>query len=421
MERSPVEEFHERRRSVITNAKVLPNLTIYELLNALKLNVLTQDSIYHIFSILSIHPEYCRKCGKVTYQEIMGKYALNVPALRTNITAVGGPIHPIIVAKGDDKLWIVDGGTRIETIKATDKVNWMLIDVNPDASPLDAAIALSIALSTSFSKFTTADVIEIYSKFAAFFRNLGLTSLDVLGVSLEDKLKIPKTTFKLIDVINEAVIVVTNSMSEYPRSVTDTALLLLKGIRAYLNSNPKNRTAVRLSQQLPYGGYPPPVLLAKFAVATAGALNCFHVNIKDVKVSMLNTFRELAREAVKADVNLMRELTARTPAMGNAPKRDYSATAVACRERVREVTGKYTSINGAVNEAVNTFNALLSNPKSFSTSPTVLAATVTVEVLKRSGEKSFLINDVLNEFGVDGVTYRLARKRLGELMNVKAT
>ena len=97
--------------------------------------------IYHILDIFEVEPDMTVKLGvKVNFN--YRKYTKNILDVVTVRQAIAarGVIHPILIAVSRDRniVWVLDGGTRIETIDYTTVVDWKIINVDPLESPMHA-------------------------------------------------------------------------------------------------------------------------------------------------------------------------------------------------------------------------------------------------------------------------------------------
>jgi hypothetical protein len=286
---SVVGEFEELKRQALENSKVV-RTSLASLDRKLDIS-----EVVHIFDapvkLPDLFPEKVREL--VSYSKITK--LIDIAVTRE---AIGnyGVILPLVVAYSpiSRRLWVLDGGTRMEALDASKVVDWKIlyIDQNqffdPESSKMAMAVAISIAISTLVGKSTRTVACALFNKFKPFFTGLGLTQRDVLGSIVCTEPVEGKSTAELRELVGNAVLLL-DSDPVLPEDVKLAGKALLLKLRDILNlraRTPERETRkglgkLILSLKTKLGVYvreeggEPAVVLKRTVVSLAGDLLCY--------------------------------------------------------------------------------------------------------------------------------------------------
>ncbi len=286
---SVVGEFEDLKRQALENSKVV-RTSLASLDRKFDIS-----EVVHIFDapvkLPDLFPEKVR--SSVSYSKITK--LIDIAVTRE---AIGnyGVILPLVVAYSpiSRRLWVLDGGTRMEALDASKVVDWKIlyIDQNqffdPESSKMAMAVAISIAISTLVGKSTRTVACALFNKFKPFFVSLGLTQRDVLGSIVCTEPVEGKSTAELRELVGNAVLLL-DSDPTLPEDVKLAGKALLLKLRDILNL--RARTQERetrkglgkliLSLRTKLGVYvreeggEPAVVLKRTVVSLAGDLLCY--------------------------------------------------------------------------------------------------------------------------------------------------
>jgi hypothetical protein len=286
---SVVGEFEDLKRQALENSKVV-RTSLASLDRKFDIS-----EVVHIFDapvkLPDLFPEKVR--SSVSYSKITK--LIDIAVTRE---AIGnyGVILPLVVAYSpiSRRLWVLDGGTRMEALDASKIVDWKIlyIDQNqffdPESSKMAMAVAISIAISTLVGKSTRTVACALFNKFKPFFVSLGLTQRDVLGSIVCTEPVEGKSTAELRELVGNAVLLL-DSDPTLPEDVKLAGKALLLKLRDILNL--RARTQERetrkglgkliLSLRTKLGVYvreeggEPAVVLKRTVVSLAGDLLCY--------------------------------------------------------------------------------------------------------------------------------------------------
>ena len=286
---SVVGEFEELKKQALENSKVV-RTSLASLDRKFDIS-----EVVHIFDapvkLPDLFPEKVR--SSVSYSKITK--LIDIAVTRE---AIGnyGVILPLVVAYSpiSRRLWVLDGGTRMEALDASKIVDWKIlyIDQNqffdPESSKMAMAVAISIAISTLVGKSTRTVACALFNKFKPFFVGLGLTQRDVLGSIVCTEPVEGKSTAELRELVGNAVLLL-DSDPALPEDVKVAGKALLLKLRDILNlraRTPEKETRkglgkLILSLRTKLGVYvreeggEPAVVLKRTVVSLAGDLLCY--------------------------------------------------------------------------------------------------------------------------------------------------
>ena len=292
---SVVGEFEELKRQALENSKVVrTSLTSLDR----KFDI---SEVVHIFDapvkLPDLFPEKVRE--SVSYSKITK--LIDIAVTRE---AIGnyGVILPLVVAYSpiSRRLWVLDGGTRMEALDASKVVDWKILYLSqnqffdPESSKMAMAVAISIAISTLVGKSTRTVACALFNKFKPFFASLGLTQRDVMGSIVCAEPIEGKSTSELRDIVGKAILLL-DSDSVLPEDVKVAGKALLMKLNDILNlrarvAKPKTEEEkeerkglgklilslkTKLGVYIREEGGEPDVVLKRTVVSLAGDLLCY--------------------------------------------------------------------------------------------------------------------------------------------------
>ncbi len=278
-----------RVREVIQNS-VIYRGTIVDLIN--ELNLPTNADVLHIFDLPQI------KYG-INFNYKGFTRLLDVAMLRKSIEEVG-VINPITVAKGNNRLWIIDGGTRIEAINPDTIVDWRILNINPEDSIDDLIIALTIALNTMMSKFTLNVAVSVYTKLLPVFKMRNINDSDVFGVNMPYVSEYRHTRYKRLSIIANHTLGKLTRISDDETRLR--AVAVINSLHAALSR--KSKTLRTLSGKLITFSDPAEVLYDA-VMYVVSLLSCRRYNTAYVDVAnlLINALRE-SPKPIKVDYTI---------------------------------------------------------------------------------------------------------------------
>jgi hypothetical protein len=292
---SIVGEFEDLKRQALENSKVV-RTSLASLDRKLDIS-----EVVHIFDapvkLPDLFPEKVR--SSVSYSKITK--LIDIAVTRE---AIGnyGVILPLVVAYSpiSRRLWVLDGGTRMEALDASKVVDWKILYINqnqffdPESSKMAMAVAISIAISTLVGKSTRTVACALFNKFKPFFASLGLTQRDVMGSIVCAEPIEGKSTSELRDIVGKAILLL-DSDSVLPEDVKVAGKALLMKLNDILNlrarvAKPKTEEEkeerkglgklilslkTKLGVYIREEGGEPDVVLKRTVVSLAGDLLCY--------------------------------------------------------------------------------------------------------------------------------------------------
>lgn len=276
----------DKVRDVIQNS-VIYRGTIMDLLS--ELNLPRDADVLHIFDLPQM--KY-----RINFNYRSFTRLLDVAMLRKSIEEVG-VINPITVAKGNNRLWVIDGGTRIEAINPDTVIDWRVLSINPEDSIDDLIIALTIALNTMMSKFTLNVAVSVYTKLLPIFKMRNITDSDVFGINMPYVSEYRHTRYRSL------LAITNNTLGKLTRISDDETRLRAVAVINSLHTalGRKSKTLRTLSRKLLAFSDPAEVMYDA-VMYVVSLLSCRRYNTAYVDVAnlLINALRE-SPKPIKVD------------------------------------------------------------------------------------------------------------------------
>jgi hypothetical protein len=407
---SAVKEFDELKRKALENSRVI-RTNLSSLIRRFDIS-----EVVHIFDapvkLPDLFPDSVRNA--VSYSKITRLIDI---AITRDAIANYGVILPLVVAISplSHRLWVLDGGTRMEALDASKTVDWKVLYIDkyqffdPESSRIAMAVALSIAISTLVGKASRSVACALFNKFKPFFASLGLTQRDVMGSVVCVEPVEGKATSELRDIVGRAFLLL-DSDPTLPEDVKVAGKALLMKLNDILSlrsriAKPKTeeeketrkglgRLIVSLKTKL--GAYvkeeggEPDVVLKRTVVSLAGDLLCYGYEppSNDIK-------RALERLLRAGGVVI-----------------DYKRQKVACKAKLRKSLLKLGLSEALVNEILE---ALEKARAWASKRPPVVAATV-LDYIRSITPLAIRQTELAKMFAVTEVAIRQRKRDITEVL-----
>ena len=401
---STIGEFNELKRLALENSRVV-RTSLASL--ARKLDI---SEVVHIFDapvkLPDLFPENVR--NSVSYSKITR--LIDIAITRE---AIGnyGVILPLVVAISpiSRRLWILDGGTKMETLDASKIVDWKILYVSqnwffdPESSKIAMAVAISITLNTLAEKNTERLACVLFNKFKPFFAELGLTQRDVLGSVVCTETVEGKSTAELRELVGNAVLLL-DSDPVLPEDVKVAGKALLLKLRDILNlraRTPERETRkglgkLILSLRTKLGVYvreegdEPDAVLKGTVVSLAGDLLCY--GYEPPSNDLKDTLEKLLR-------------------VGGVVV-DYKRQKVSCKAKLRKSLLKLGLSESLTNEVLE----VLENTKAWTGKrPPVVAASV-LDYIRSITAIPIQQSELADMFAVTEVAIRQRKRDITEVL-----
>ncbi|MCG2894888.1 MAG: hypothetical protein L7H05_01490 [Vulcanisaeta sp.] len=292
---SAVKEFDELKRRALENSRVI-RMNLNSLIRRFDVS-----EVVHIFDAPVKLPDFFPDSVRstVSYSKITRLIDI---AITRDAIANYGVILPLVVAFSpvSRRLWVLDGGTRMEALDASKVVDWKVLYIDkdqffdPESSKTAMAVALSIAISTLVGKASRTVACALYNKFKPFFASLGLTQKDVMGSVVCVEPVEGKTTSELRDIVGRAILLL-DSDPALPEDVKTAGKALLMKLNDILSlrariARPKTEEEketrkglgklivslkTKIGVYVKEEGGEPDVVLKRTVVSLAGDLLCY--------------------------------------------------------------------------------------------------------------------------------------------------